>query len=80
MTVEEAKWRLLFPPPEVYRRPVLEKNAPWLVLGTFVVGFFMGSPRRLMRLGGLGFRVFASPVARKALLPLVMNAASRQRR
>jgi hypothetical protein len=80
MTVEEAKRRLLYPPPEVYRRPILERNSPWLVLGSFVAGFFTGSPRRLLFLGGLGFRVFASPMVRKALFPLVVTAASRPRR
>jgi hypothetical protein len=79
MSVEEAKSRLLFPPPEVYRRPVLESNAPWLVLGAFVSGFFMGSPRRLARLGGLGFKVFASPMVRRAVLPLIVNAARQKR-
>jgi hypothetical protein len=80
MNVEEAKQRLLNPPPEAYRRPFLEDNAMWLVLGAFVVGFFTGTPRRMTRLTGLGFRILASPMVRKAALPLVLSAARRARR
>lgn len=80
MSVEEAKQRMLNPPPEGYRRPFLEENAPWLVLGAFVVGFFIGTPRRIFGLGGLGLKVLASPMARKAVLPLVLSAARRSGR
>jgi hypothetical protein len=80
VNVEEAKRRLLDPPPEAYRRPVLEENAAWLVLGAFILGFFTGTPRRITRLFGLGFKVMTSPMLQKALVPLVLNAAARSRR
>ena len=79
MSIEEAKRRLMNPPPEVYRRPVLKRNAPWMVMAAVIGGFFMGSPARLLALGALGYRIFASPVARKALLPLIVSAAARRR-
>jgi hypothetical protein len=77
MTVQEAKARLLHPPPEPARPSWLQQNALWLVPVAAAAGFLAARPKRVGRVTGKVFSLAKSPVVQKAAVSFVTKLSRR---
>jgi hypothetical protein len=79
MSVEEAKVRLLNPPPEFGSPPSwLRSNAIWLVpAAAAAAALLVARPRRGGSLGGRALSLVTSPLIHRAALSFVTNLSRR---